>query len=424
MVLAGAGGRAGAAVRGLLGDRADAGRRASSRRSSCWLLIVGVGRLSLGAGRGGRGGPAVRLAGRACRPARRLAAVHGRRALRDPRHQLQPGHVPAPAGGRSPRRRPASQLLHQGYPLGPHAIVVALNKGLGIGLVQGFSGLTIAVAVLAPLTALAAFAELPLAAAHRRRPSSSASPTWSPPTSPRAPSRRRCRRCSCSPSSSPCGRADPRLGRSAAPLRPGGADRGRLVYTYSFPGLIWLGRRRRSIWAGCLSAARCPGAPRRSPLVVFLVGALPRARPHGRLPQLRDLRPQRPRASATSSVRSRPSRRWGSGPRATSASRPGTVRCRRSATTSAPLSRSSSSLYGLVRCWRGRERAILAGARRRGARLCRGPGRRHPLHRRQGDRDRRAARRPDDPPAAAVDVAWSCIRPGDRKGTDRSGGVA
>ncbi|MBW8059246.1 MAG: hypothetical protein FVQ78_02725 [Solirubrobacterales bacterium] len=54
-----------------------------------------------------------------------------------------------------------SQLLHQGYPLGPHAIVVALSKGLGIGPVQGFSGLTVAVAVLAPLTALAAFAELP-----------------------------------------------------------------------------------------------------------------------------------------------------------------------------------------------------------------------------------------------------------------------
>jgi hypothetical protein len=53
-----------------------------------------------------------------------------------------------------------SQLLHQGYPLGPHAIVVALNKGLGIGLVQGFSGLTVAVAVLAPLTALAAFSNL------------------------------------------------------------------------------------------------------------------------------------------------------------------------------------------------------------------------------------------------------------------------
>jgi hypothetical protein len=54
-----------------------------------------------------------------------------------------------------------SQLLSQGYPLGPHAVVVALNKGLGIGIVQGFSGLTVAAAVLAPLTALAAFAGQP-----------------------------------------------------------------------------------------------------------------------------------------------------------------------------------------------------------------------------------------------------------------------
>jgi hypothetical protein len=54
-----------------------------------------------------------------------------------------------------------SQLLHQGYPLGPHAIVVALHGGLGIGLVQGFTGLTIAVALLASLTALAAFREEP-----------------------------------------------------------------------------------------------------------------------------------------------------------------------------------------------------------------------------------------------------------------------
>jgi hypothetical protein len=54
-----------------------------------------------------------------------------------------------------------SQLLNQGYPLGPHSIVVALNKGLGIGLVQGFSGVTVAVAVLACLTALTAFRELP-----------------------------------------------------------------------------------------------------------------------------------------------------------------------------------------------------------------------------------------------------------------------
>jgi hypothetical protein len=55
----------------------------------------------------------------------------------------------------------SGQLIRQGYPLGPHSIVVALNKGLGIGLVKGFTGLSVAVAVLAPLTALAAFRDLP-----------------------------------------------------------------------------------------------------------------------------------------------------------------------------------------------------------------------------------------------------------------------
>jgi hypothetical protein len=54
----------------------------------------------------------------------------------------------------------SSQLLSQGYPLGPHSIVVALNKGLGLGLVQGFSGLTVAVAILASLTAITAFRDL------------------------------------------------------------------------------------------------------------------------------------------------------------------------------------------------------------------------------------------------------------------------
>jgi hypothetical protein len=55
----------------------------------------------------------------------------------------------------------SSQLLRQGYPLGPHSIVVTLNSALGIGLVQGFSGLMIAVAVLASLTALTAFRDQP-----------------------------------------------------------------------------------------------------------------------------------------------------------------------------------------------------------------------------------------------------------------------
>ncbi|MFP5388009.1 MAG: hypothetical protein ACLGG5_01750 [Thermoleophilia bacterium] len=55
----------------------------------------------------------------------------------------------------------SSQLLHQGYPLGPHSVVVALDNALGIGLVQGFSGLMIAVAILASLTTLTAFCDQP-----------------------------------------------------------------------------------------------------------------------------------------------------------------------------------------------------------------------------------------------------------------------
>ena len=54
-----------------------------------------------------------------------------------------------------------SPLQAQGYPLGPHAVVVALGDGLGIGLVQAFDGLTLAIAVLAALTALTAFSDRP-----------------------------------------------------------------------------------------------------------------------------------------------------------------------------------------------------------------------------------------------------------------------
>jgi hypothetical protein len=53
-------------------------------------------------------------------------------------------------------------LAAQGYPLGPHAITVALHDGLGIGLVQGFGGLTVATAVLAALAGFAALDRLDL----------------------------------------------------------------------------------------------------------------------------------------------------------------------------------------------------------------------------------------------------------------------
>jgi hypothetical protein len=44
-------------------------------------------------------------------------------------------------------------LIHQGYPVGPHALVAGLSEGLGTGLVEAFAGLTLAIPVLIALVA-------------------------------------------------------------------------------------------------------------------------------------------------------------------------------------------------------------------------------------------------------------------------------
>ena len=170
LVVALAGGRPGAALRGLLGDGAAAG--GDGVVSALVVLVLTVASVAYLRGRLEGGAEALR-AGWPVALVALLAAslpfvVEGHFGILGTsfnpdmsQHLLAADRLAHGHGG---------QLLHQGYPLGPHSIVVALNKGLGIGLVQGFSGLTVAVAVLAPLTALAAFAELPRAAAHRRRP--------------------------------------------------------------------------------------------------------------------------------------------------------------------------------------------------------------------------------------------------------------
>ena len=193
-----------------------------------------------------------------------------------------------------------SQLLHQGYPLGPHAVVVALNKGLGIGLVQGFSGLTVAVAVLAPLTALAAFARLPplpriagalvvglayMVASYFAQ--GAFKETIAGPLRPRLRPR-------------PAREHAAGLG-GKLPLRfvPAALIAVGSVYAYSFPGLIWLGgdlRRSGSALEAALRRELPPGRRccwrwRSSSLVLVA----PELGPDDRLPQLRDLRPQRPR---------------------------------------------------------------------------------------------------------------------------------
>jgi hypothetical protein len=58
--------------------------------------------------------------------------------------------------------RPEPTLLQNGYPLGPHALAAALSTFTDDNLVQAFSGLTIAVPLLAALTSLTALRVLPV----------------------------------------------------------------------------------------------------------------------------------------------------------------------------------------------------------------------------------------------------------------------
>ena len=47
-------------------------------------------------------------------------------------------------------------LIHQGYPVGPHALVDGLSEAFGTGLVEAFAGLTLAIPVLTALVAVEA----------------------------------------------------------------------------------------------------------------------------------------------------------------------------------------------------------------------------------------------------------------------------
>ncbi len=58
------------------------------------------------------------------------------------------------------RDGPTPDLVSDGYPLGPHAVVAAASKVSGASLIDAFAGLTGAIAVLAALTAYAALARV------------------------------------------------------------------------------------------------------------------------------------------------------------------------------------------------------------------------------------------------------------------------
>jgi len=274
-----------------------------------------------------------------------------------------------------------SQLLSQGYPLGPHAVVVALNAGLGISLVQGFSGLTAAVAVLAPLTALAAFADQPplrrtaaallvglpyLVASYFAQGAfketiqallvlafvlalreSSRNPAW---------------------------RELPLRFVPAALLAVGS------VYVYSFPGLIWLAGTA-AIWAVAeLAWARYDpaaggvgvGVPGRAPttgpagafvltLLVFAVCALPEL---GRMIDFQQFETFNPNGPGLGNLFGQlsPFEALGIWPSGDFRVAPGDGAVPAFAYYVGAALGAALLVYGLIACWRRRESAILAGA--------------------------------------------------------------
>jgi hypothetical protein len=165
-----------------------------------------------------------------------------------------------------------SQLLHQGYPLGPHAIAVALNKSFGIGLVQGFDGLTVAVAILASLTALAAFSDQP--ALRRTGAALLVGLSYLVASCFAQGAFKETMQALFVLAFVLALRESARPGWADQPLRfvPAALLAVGSVYAYSFPGLIWLGAALL-IWLALERQA--PLRPLLLAFVVFFVGTLP-----------------------------------------------------------------------------------------------------------------------------------------------------
>ena len=248
-----------------------------------------------------------------------------------------------------------SQLLNQGYPLGPHSIVVALHKGLGVGLVHGFSGLTIAVAVLACLTALAAFADLP----------------WLPRAAgallvglayvvasyfAQGAFKETMQALFLLAFVLSLREADRSWGDLPLRYVPAALVAVGSVYAYSFPGLIWLGGAAL-IW-GLLTRP----APRALGLafVVFLVAALPEI---GRMADFHSFETFDPNGPGLGNLFGQisPFEALGIWPSGDFRLAPGDGAVPAVAYYLGIAFALALFLYGLVQVWRRRERAVLAG---------------------------------------------------------------
>jgi hypothetical protein len=156
---------------------------------------------------------------------------------------------------------PTPDLIEDGYPLGPHAIVAAAAKVSGASLIEGFAGLTGAIAVLLALTAYGALSGLRgslrvpaamlaaspyLAAAYLAQGAfkepmlalallgfALALPAVRAAWSPGGPSQRTSR-------TTPHGGVSGTFGAGARAAIPLGVIAAGTIYNYSFPGLTWL----------------------------------------------------------------------------------------------------------------------------------------------------------------------------------------
>jgi hypothetical protein len=250
-----------------------------------------------------------------------------------------------------------SELVHQGYPLGPHAVVVDLNKGLGIGLVQGFSGLTVAVAVLAPLTALAAFADQPLL-----RRSAAALLVGLPylVASYYAQGAFKETIQALFVLAFALALRESIRGWGELPLRfvPAALIAVGSVYVYSFPGLTWMAAIML-IWL--VFERRLPRRPLLLALLVFLVGALPEL---GRMLDFRHFETFNPSGPGLGNLFGQisPFEALGIWPSGDFRLAPGDGAVPAFVFYLGAAFATALLLYGLERCWRRRERAILSGA--------------------------------------------------------------
>ena len=281
-------------------------------------------------------------------------------------------------------------------------MVVALNKGLGIGLVHGFSGLTVAVAVLAPLTALAAFRELP----------------WLPRTAAALVVGLAYVVASYFAQGAFKETIEALLvlafalalreaGREweGLPLRfvPAGAARGRRRLRLQLPGPALAGRDR-----GRLAARRTgarPAAGRRAlaglALLAFVVAVAPEI---GRMVDFHSFETFDPNGPGPRQPLRPDLTLRGAWDLALGRLPPGTGGRRRAGGGLLPgrgVRDRAPPLWGLA-LWRASRAGDPLRPLHLRRRLRRRPRRRHPLHGGQGDRDRRPARRPDHPAAACI----------------------